>query len=126
MTNGHKHFGRNSAAACAVIAGTALLQCALSDTAWSLSVERSLAPPLPTHRVAQQDEPTGDVGAPVGEEPPQSTLATEPLESCMARWDEGTHMTKKAWRETCKRIARERLPYVKGPRVSPDVQGSAR
>jgi hypothetical protein len=50
-----------------------------------------------------------------------STLATESLESCMARWDAGTHMSKQAWRETCRRITSERLPYVKGRSdVAPD------
>ena len=42
-------------------------------------------------------------GAADGEEP---YLATETLESCMKRWDAKTHMTKSAWRDTCKRISR--------------------
>lgn len=40
-------------------------------------------------------------------------LANEPLESCMKRWDEGTHMSKDAWRKSCQRITEERAPYVK-------------
>jgi hypothetical protein len=39
-------------------------------------------------------------------------LGAETLEACMARWDEGTHMTKSAWRQTCERVAKERAPYV--------------
>jgi hypothetical protein len=42
------------------------------------------------------------------------TLATEPIEACMAKWDPGTHMTKEAWRQTCLRIKEEREPYVQG------------
>jgi hypothetical protein len=42
------------------------------------------------------------------------TLATEPIEACMAKWDPGTHMTKEAWRQTCLRIKEEREPYVRG------------
>lgn len=41
-------------------------------------------------------------------------LGNEPLESCMNRWDPGTHMTKEAWRQSCQRIRAEREPYVKG------------
>ncbi len=44
------------------------------------------------------------------------THATESLETCMRKWDPGTHMTKDAWRETCLRIKNEREPYVKGYR----------
>lgn len=69
------------------------------------------------------DEPStgqpGDAAPPKDETFEAPTLATEPLSSCMARWDAGTHMTKKAWQETCKRITRERLPYVKGYKATP-------
>lgn len=41
------------------------------------------------------------------------THATESVESCMRKWDPGTHMTKDEWRETCRRIHDERAPYVK-------------
>ena len=47
-------------------------------------------------------------------------LATEPLESCVARWDPGTHMTKDAWRETCKRVSDERSDYLRKQGVLPD------
>jgi hypothetical protein len=40
-------------------------------------------------------------------------IGTETLEACMARWDEGTHMTRDAWRQSCERIQRERAPYAK-------------
>jgi hypothetical protein len=70
----------------------------------------------------------GAVSAPsklAAEEPSQGTndatpkpatdayIGTETLEACMARWDEGTHMTRDAWRQSCDRIQRERAPYVK-------------
>jgi hypothetical protein len=47
-------------------------------------------------------------------------LATEPLESCVARWDPGTHMTKEAWRETCRRVSDERSDYLRKQGVLPD------
>ena len=47
------------------------------------------------------------------EQKDRGNLGNEPLESCMNRWDPGTHMTKDAWRESCKRITQERAPYVK-------------
>jgi hypothetical protein len=47
-------------------------------------------------------------------------LATEPLESCVARWDSGTHMTKSKWRETCKRVSDERSDYLRKQGVLPD------
>ena len=47
-------------------------------------------------------------------------LATEPLESCVARWDPGTHMTKDAWRETCRRVSDERSDYLREQGVLPD------
>ena len=33
---------------------------------------------------------------------------TQTLEQCMATWDQDTHMTKNAWRETCRRLMKER------------------
>jgi hypothetical protein len=47
-------------------------------------------------------------------------LATEPLKSCVARWDAGTHMTKDAWRETCRRVSDERSDYLRKQGVLPD------
>jgi hypothetical protein len=55
------------------------------------------------------------------------------LKTCMADWDQATHMTKREWRTTCQRVATERgkfllddpsstLPIV----VSKDRQGSGR
>jgi hypothetical protein len=54
--------------------------------------------------------------APTPAEPTQEPayIGNEPLESCMNRWDPGTHMTKEAWRQSCQRIRAEREPYVKG------------
>jgi hypothetical protein len=49
---------------------------------------------------------------PATAEPPKS-LATESLESCMARWDAKTHMTKDDWRRTCKRVSDERSEYLR-------------
>lgn len=51
---------------------------------------------------------------PPAEEDKNLYLGNEPLESCMKRWDPGTHMTKDAWRKSCQRITEERGPYVKG------------
>lgn len=47
-------------------------------------------------------------------------LGTEPLESCISRWDAGTHMTKEAWRESCKRISEERGTYLKKQGLVPE------
>ena len=47
-------------------------------------------------------------------------LGTEPLESCVSRWDAGTHLTKEEWRETCKRISEERGTYLKEQGVVPE------
>jgi hypothetical protein len=47
-------------------------------------------------------------------------LATEPLESCVARWDRGTHMTKDEWRETCRRVSDERSDYLRKQGLLPD------
>lgn len=41
------------------------------------------------------------------------THATESVESCMRKWDPGTHMTKASWRETCLRIKKERERFVR-------------
>jgi hypothetical protein len=61
----------------------------------------------------------GAIAEPAATAPPSSAddsayLANEPLEACMKRWDAGTHMTKDAWRETCRRVSKERVPYTKG------------
>jgi hypothetical protein len=34
------------------------------------------------------------------------------LGQCMQDWESGTHMTKKAWRRTCQRMARERTKFL--------------
>jgi hypothetical protein len=47
-------------------------------------------------------------------------LGTEPLESCVSRWDPGTHLTKEEWRETCKRISDERGTYIKKQGIVPE------
>jgi hypothetical protein len=47
-------------------------------------------------------------------------LGTEPLESCVSRWDAGTHLTKEEWRESCKRISDERGTYLKEQGAVPD------
>ena len=44
--------------------------------------------------------------------PDNAYIGNESLETCMARWDADTHMTKDAWRETCKRLKKEREPYA--------------
>jgi hypothetical protein len=54
------------------------------------------------------------------EDSPTGYLATEPLESCVARWDPGTHMTKDAWRQTCKRVSDERAAHLRKQGVLPD------
>ena len=65
--------------------------------------------------VAEDTPPraASDATAPGSEEKDRQYLGNEPLESCMNRWDPGTHMTKEAWRDSCKRITEERAPYVK-------------
>jgi hypothetical protein len=69
----------------------------------------------PGLRMAAEDAPPSEATTPGTEEQKgRGYLGNEPLESCMNRWDPGTHMTKDAWRESCKRITQERGPYVKG------------
>jgi hypothetical protein len=63
------------------------------------------------------DTGTKALAAPADNKPPAAVSApayigNESLETCMQRWDADTHMTKDAWRETCKRIKKEREPYT--------------
>jgi hypothetical protein len=60
-----------------------------------------------------EDKPSADTKEP-------AYLATEPLESCVNRWDAGTHMSKEQWRETCKRISEERGTYLKKQGILPE------
>jgi len=46
-------------------------------------------------------------------DPSKYYLATEHVEHCIARWDEGTHMTKEQCRDTCKRISEERAEHLR-------------
>ena len=55
---------------------------------------------------------TADKKIPAGV-PYEPYIVNESIETCMQRWDADTHMTKDAWRETCKRIKKEREPYAK-------------
>jgi hypothetical protein len=73
---------------------------------------------LPSSRIIQpaqvlliaEDAPKQEPGATTEN---TQDLATQSLEACMKNWDPGTHMSKDAWRQSCKRITEERLPYVK-------------
>ena len=65
-----------------------------------------------------------------GEGPKSSTLPSTPaqkpaedtqaikervadwLKTCMADWDQATHMTKNEWRATCRRVAAERGKFL--------------
>jgi hypothetical protein len=38
--------------------------------------------------------------------------AIEWYDTCMEDWDQGTHMTKKEWKTTCERVARERGKWL--------------
>ena len=38
--------------------------------------------------------------------------AIEWYNTCMEDWDQGTHMTKKEWKTTCERVARERGKWL--------------
>ena len=62
--------------------------------------------------VSAEDSPSG--------EKESGYMATEPLESCVARWDAGTHMTKDAWRETCQRVSDERSDYLRKQGALPE------
>ena len=62
-----------------------------------------------------EDTPPAPAEAPTPAETKEpGYIGNEPLESCMDRWDAGTHMTKEAWRQSCQRIRAEREPYVNG------------
>jgi len=35
------------------------------------------------------------------------------VKECMKTWDRSTHMTRKEWEETCRRVAKERIKYLR-------------
>ncbi len=35
------------------------------------------------------------------------------VKECMKTWDRTTHMTKREWEETCRRVASERVKYLR-------------
>jgi hypothetical protein len=35
------------------------------------------------------------------------------VKECMKTWDRSTHMTKREWEETCRRVASERVKYLR-------------
>ena len=35
------------------------------------------------------------------------------VKECMKQWDRTTHMTKKEWETTCRRVAKERIKYLR-------------
>jgi hypothetical protein len=76
------------------------LMCLLIAAGVALS-----APALAKDESAATGAGTGD-----GEEP---YLATETLAKCITRWDPATHMSKEAWRESCKRISAERGGFLR-------------
>jgi hypothetical protein len=38
---------------------------------------------------------------------------TSRVKECMKQWDRSTHMTKKEWEATCRRVAKERVKYLR-------------
>lgn len=62
-----------------------------------------------------EEKPAEALDAATAAEPSsdQMYLGNEPLESCMKRWDPGTHMTREEWRNSCQSITEERGPYVR-------------
>ena len=44
-----------------------------------------------------------------------STLLNETsrVKECMKQWDRSTHMTRKEWEATCRRVAKERVKYLR-------------
>lgn len=38
---------------------------------------------------------------------------TARVKECMKQWDRSTHMTKKEWEITCRRVAKERVKYLR-------------
>ena len=38
---------------------------------------------------------------------------TARVKECMKTWDRSTHMTRKEWEETCRRVAKERIKYLR-------------
>lgn len=38
---------------------------------------------------------------------------TARVKECMKQWDRSTHMTKKEWEATCRRVAKERVKYLR-------------
>lgn len=44
-----------------------------------------------------------------------STLLDETarVKECMKQWDRSTHMTRKEWEVTCRRVAKERVKYLR-------------
>jgi hypothetical protein len=72
---------------------------------------------LSAQAMAEDKSAATGAGAGDGEEP---YLATETLESCMKRWDARTHMSKAAWRDTCKRISQERGSFLRKERAGDD------
>ncbi|HWV83405.1 MAG TPA: hypothetical protein VNZ50_18395 [Hyphomicrobiaceae bacterium] len=35
------------------------------------------------------------------------------VKECMKQWDRSTHMSKKEWEATCRRVAKERVKYLR-------------
>ena len=95
-----------------IAVGLAVMNCATAVAASPFA-----HPGLPTVvlTIAEKAPAEGaDVSADSGKPQDRVYLGNEPLESCMKRWDADTHMTKDAWRASCRRISEERAPYVKG------------
>ncbi len=38
---------------------------------------------------------------------------TARVKECMKQWDRSTHMTRKEWEVTCRRVAKERVKYLR-------------
>jgi hypothetical protein len=48
-------------------------------------------------------------------QPYDATLLDETarVKECMKQWDRSTHMSRKEWETTCRRVAKERVKYLR-------------
>lgn len=69
------------------------------------------SPPLAPK--AAKKEPSADVGRPVTMSPAEirQTSATQ-FKQCLDDWDTTTHMTKKEWERTCRRVVDARVKFL--------------
>jgi hypothetical protein len=93
-----------------VLPAAAVADPDVPETAKLPTVAQPSPPPAPK---AAKKQPSANTGQPVTDSPAniRRTIDTQ-FKQCVDDWDAATHMTKKEWERTCRRVVDARVKFL--------------